>query len=76
LQWIGSTASLQGASNISRRIGSAMYSIYTTPNSLSQTLKANDGRKKEKRDAATGVSAASARAVAARAVAFYLYDSL
>lgn len=35
---------------------------------------ASDGRKKTKKeDAATGVSAASARAVAARAAAFYLF---
>ena len=34
--------------------------------------KIPDARKKKKEDARTGVSAASARAVAARAVAFYL----
>ena len=32
-----------------------------------------EGRKKKKEDATTGVSAASARAVAARAIAFYLF---
>ena len=35
-------------------------------------LKTADGRKKKKDDAATGVSAAGARALAARAAAFYL----
>ena len=35
--------------------------------------RTTDGRKKKKDDAATGVSAASARAVAAQAVAFYLF---